>query len=131
MSASTPTDPSIFKIFTPEHWDLLNETGQTLGSAHDQADGFLHFSTASQLDGTLAKHYAKAGPLILARIRVEGLSSEALKWEVSRNGDLFPHLYGALTRSQIDQHWPLSPNDQGAYVLPDPPGACAACGCQL
>ena len=119
MSTSTPTDPSIFKIFTPEHWDFLNETGQTLGSAHDQADGFLHFSTARQLAGTLDKHYANSGPLILARIPVESLNSEALKWEVSRGGDLFPHLYGALGRSQIDQHWPLSPNDQGAYALPD------------
>lgn len=119
MSDTDPTAPSIYKIFTPEDWEALEEMGESLGSAHDRSDGFLHFSTQAQLTGTLHVHYATAGALILARVKTDQLKPSALLWEPSRNGALFPHLYGTLKRSQIDQVWPLSRNDQGAYALPE------------
>ena len=118
------TDPSsaclfIYKIFTPDDWSALERTKATKGSAHDRADGFLHFSTAQQLSETLRVHYNGAGPLILARVPTRALDAATLKWEPSRNGQLFPHLYQPLERSQIDQHWPLSPDEAGVYALPE------------
>lgn len=123
MPAPTPSDPVIYKIFNLNDWADLVRLGTTNGSAHDQSDGFLHFSTAAQLPGTLETHYRGAGSLILAEIPVEGLIPATLKWEVSRAGALFPHLYAPLSRSQIDRHWTLSPGQDGAYELPDVNGS--------
>ena len=118
MTHADPSHAVIYKIFTKDDWDTLERSGRSEGSAHDQSDGFLHFSTAQQLSETLRLHYSGAGSVVLARVPVTGLQAGTLKWEASRNGDLFPHLYASLNRSQIDQHWPLSPDEAGAYALP-------------
>lgn len=118
MNTPSSADPLIYKIFTPDDWLALERGGTSQGSAHDRKDGFLHFSTAAQLAETLRVHYDGAGPLILARVPTHTLDPGSLKWETSRDGALFPHLYAPLRRSQIDQHWPLSPDERGAYALP-------------
>jgi len=117
---NTPTHHRmIYKIMTPEEWATLEQAGETLGSPLDHKDGFIHFSTHTQLRGTLDIHFAGAGPLILAAIPLEALSGRDVRWEAARSGDLFPHLYGPLHRADISEHWPLSENAQGRYELPE------------
>lgn len=114
---SEPTH--IYKILTPQQWDVFCDNGETLGSPLDRADGFLHFSTPAQLAETLAKHFAKAGPLVLAEIPLSALDGLDVRWEPARDGSLFPHLYGLLRHDSLSQHWPLHADAQGVYVLPE------------
>lgn len=92
-----------FKIFTADQWAALEREGIFTGAPVDLADGYIHMSTAAQLDETLAKHFAGQTGMIIAEIALEGLG-DALKWEVSRGGALFPHLYAPLKREQIINH---------------------------
>ncbi len=77
------------------------EVGAYEGSVKDAEDGFIHFSAAHQAVETAAKHFAGQDDLVLLEISAATLGP-ALKWEPSRGGDLFPHLYGALQISQVD-----------------------------
>lgn len=88
-------DPWIFRLSPAADWARFRETGRFPGSAADAADGFIHFSRAGQVAATAARHYAEAGPLVVLAIAAAPLG-DALKWEPSRGGDLFPHLYAAL-----------------------------------
>jgi uncharacterized protein (DUF952 family) len=88
----------IFKVCGREEWAAAKVAGVYRGSADDRRDGFIHFSTQAQLPGTLAKHFAGRDDLVLIAIEADALG-DALKWEPSRGGDLFPHLYGALLTS--------------------------------
>jgi len=90
----------IFKIFRSSEWQELADHGETAGAPIDVADGYIHFSTAEQARETAAKHFAGEGDLILAALDSDGLG-DALKWETSRGGALFPHLYRRLTRADI------------------------------
>ncbi len=90
----------IYKIFRAHEWAELQENGQTGGAPIDLADGFIHFSTARQVGETAAKHFAKAADLYLAAIADAALG-EALKWEVSRGGARFPHLYRRLDLAEV------------------------------
>lgn len=85
----------VFKILHPEAWTEARAGGAIPLSPADAADGFVHLSTHAQLDGTLRAHYAEALDLVRVGFREEDLGA-ALKWEPSRNGDLFPHFYGML-----------------------------------
>ncbi|GLQ21702.1 DUF952 domain-containing protein [Algimonas porphyrae] len=112
-------DPDIYKILTSEQWRTLARDGSTVGSPLDQQDGFVHFSTAAQLSGTLSRHFKGAGELVLAQISTAGLDGAVLRWEPARDGSLFPHLYAALPKTAVRQHWTLHPDGQGRYALPD------------
>lgn len=90
----------VFKIVYIAEWKTAEAAGVYLGSAKDRADGFLHFSTAEQLTGTLARYYADAHDLVLVAVDTDALGP-ALKYEPSRDGALFPHLYGALPLSAV------------------------------
>ena len=92
----------IFKIFRPDEWAALRKDGQTVGAPIDLADGYIHFSTASQAEETAAKHFANAGDLMLIAVEAEPLGDD-LKWEASRGGQLFPHLYRPLRMQDV--HW--------------------------
>ena len=107
----------IFKIVPRAEWE--SESGDYRGSAHDRADGFLHFSTASQLSETLRLYYADQDDLILVGVDTAALGP-SLKWEYSksRNED-FPHLYGALSCDAIKWARPIMRNEHGDFVLPD------------
>ena len=85
----------IYKILTPAHWAQMCADGALTPQGVDAADGYVHFSTAAQLTETLDKHYAGHGDLVLLAIASDDLGL-ALKWEVSRGGDMFPHLYDTL-----------------------------------
>jgi uncharacterized protein (DUF952 family) len=84
----------IYKILTAEQWRTFEAEGLFAGAPVDRADGYIHFSTREQVAGTAAKHFAGQSGLVLAAVEAEGLN--ALKWEPSRGGALFPHLYAAL-----------------------------------
>jgi len=98
----------IYKIFRRPEWNAFRDAGRTLGAPVDLADGFIHFSTASQVAETAAKHFATESDLVLVAVHAEGLGTD-LKWEPSRGGALFPHLYRPLELSEVawDRSLPL------------------------
>lgn len=106
----------IYKIFRTDEWNALKADGQTQGAPIDLADGFIHFSTAPQAAETAAKHFAGADGLWLAAVEAEPLG-DALKWEVSRGGAEFPHLFRALELSDVAWCQPL-PLVDGAHQFP-------------
>ena len=106
----------IYKIFTAPEWDELQAQGETLGAPIDLADGFVHFSTAEQAGETAAKHFAGQQGLVLLALDSTTLG-EALKWEVSRGGAKFPHLYRALRLGEVVWCKPL-PLVDGVHLFP-------------
>jgi uncharacterized protein (DUF952 family) len=99
---------TIYKICEQALWRAAESEGQFLGTADDRRDGFIHFSSAAQVAGTAAKHFANKSGLMLVAIDADALGA-ALKWERSRGDELFPHLYAPLPLSTL--RW--------ARVLPD------------
>jgi uncharacterized protein (DUF952 family) len=117
-------DRLIFKILSRQDWTAAASKGVYKGSVHDARDGFIHFSTANQLAETATKHFAGQADLVVVAINAKQLPQEALKWEASRGGDLFPHLYGVLdpdTALWVDD---LVWDDSGAPILPQAVSAC-------
>lgn len=90
----------IFKILGAQEWQEAQRAGVYRGSADDARDGFIHFSTDEQTIGTYEKYFAGTPDLMLAAIDAAALGG-ALKWEPSRGGALFPHLYGDLPLSAV------------------------------
>lgn len=87
------------KIFRAAEWVAFREAGRFEGSADDRRDGFIHLSAPSQVEGTLARHFAGEAGLVLARLAVG--ADPALKLEVSRGGEPFPHLFRALVWADV------------------------------
>jgi len=86
----------IFKVIPAAEWKAAQQASVYHGSAHDKQDGFLHFSTAAQLEETLRRHYANAGAIVIAAVNAAALG-DILKFEYSSSrGENFPHLYGPL-----------------------------------
>jgi len=106
----------IYKILRAEEWASLKTEGRTTGAPIDVADGFVHFSTADQATETAAKHFSGAEGLMLLALEAENLG-DALKWEPSRGGALFPHLYGPLRLEDVLWHKPLPLGPQG-HIFP-------------
>lgn len=96
----------IYKIFRAPEWQQLQDQGETLGAPVDLADGYIHFSTAEQLRATAEKHFAGAPDLVLCALDSDRLT-DALKWEPSRGGALFPHLYRKLALAEVAWARPL------------------------
>ena len=98
----------IFKIFRRAEWDAFQATGETAGAPVDLADGYIHFSTAEQVTETAAKHFSEESDLVLVAFEADSLG-DALKWEPSRGGALFPHLYRKLQMTDViwDKSLPL------------------------
>ncbi len=95
------TVPAIaFKVLTAEQWAAFQHDGAFAGAPIDLTDGYIHMSTADQLDETIAKHFAGQSALTIAEIDLTALG-DAVRWEVSRGGALFPHLYAALPMSAV------------------------------
>ncbi|MBL8882956.1 MAG: DUF952 domain-containing protein [Hyphomicrobium sp.] len=87
--------PVVFKVLARAGWEEARADGLYRGSPDDKRDGFIHFSAAHQLEGTLAKYFRGKADHLLVAFDTDALGPE-LKWEPSRGGDLFPHLYGPL-----------------------------------
>ena len=90
----------IYKILPGAAWEAALAAGAFDGSPVDHADGFIHFSTAAQARETARRHFAGQSELVVLEVEADDLG-ERLKWEPSRGGDLFPHLYGPLAVSAV------------------------------
>jgi len=97
---------TIYKICERTAWQEAESAGLYRGSALDIRDGFIHFSTAAQAGETAAKHFAGQTDLMLIAVDGDALGA-ALKWETSRGGDLFPHLYATLPLAAVRWARPL------------------------
>ncbi|MBF9051837.1 DUF952 domain-containing protein [Roseobacter sp. HKCCD9010] len=107
----------IYKILRAEEWAALTAAGETSGAPVDVADGYIHFSTASQAAETAAKHFAGEDGLVLLAYDTDTLGP-AIKWEVSRGGAQFPHLYAPLRKVDMLWHAPL-PLEDGVHIFPE------------
>jgi uncharacterized protein (DUF952 family) len=106
----------VFKIVATEEWTKAQAAGVFAGASVDRADGFIHFSTAEQAPETAAKWFAGRGDLTLAAIDADALGKD-LRWEPSRGGALFPHLYAPLPMSAVVWARPLPLGSDGAHVF--------------
>jgi uncharacterized protein (DUF952 family) len=108
----------IFKIVPAADWASAELAGSFAGSAHDKADGFLHFSTGPQLAETLRLYYAGQNSLMLVAVEAAALGA-ALKWEhAPSRGEDFPHLFAALPLGAVSWVRPISTAADGSFVLP-------------
>lgn len=114
-------DTVIYKICPAELWRAAEAAGRFDGAPVDHADGYIHFSTAAQMRETAAKHFAGQADLLLVAVDAPALG-DALKWEVSRGGALFPHLYGALDPAHVRSVVALPLGPDGRHRFPDEPG---------
>jgi uncharacterized protein (DUF952 family) len=110
----------VYKIVSEEMWRQAGRTGIFSGSADDFADGFIHLSARDQVAATAARHFSGHGDLLLVAICKAALVPN-LRWEVSRQGVLFPHLYADLRLDSVlwVKPLPLGPDDRHAF--PDLP----------
>jgi uncharacterized protein (DUF952 family) len=102
----------VFKVMTVLEWEEAEIKGIFSGSAADHRDGFIHLSTADQTEETVSRHFSDSGGLVLAAVDANALGS-ALRWERSRGGALFPHLYRALQRHEIKWTAPFDASTPG------------------
>ena len=107
----------IYKICTAAEWRHAERAGIYRGSAVDHRDGFIHFSTAAQAEETAAKHFAGQRDLVLISVNADALGDK-LKWEPSRGGALFPHLYGELPLKAVRRLDPLPLGADGRHRFP-------------
>jgi uncharacterized protein (DUF952 family) len=98
-------------------WLGFAKSGRFTGSPDDQSDGFIHLSTGPQLAGTLKRHFAGTGLAVLAEIEASGLGG-ALRYEPSRDGALFPHLYADLKSASVGRAARLQESDR-RFMVPD------------
>lgn len=106
-----------YKVLTAPQMERLEAEASFAGSPADLADGFIHLSTAGQLEGTLAKHFAGRDDLHLVAVDLAALG-EAVKWEPARDGAEFPHLYAPLTLDAVIAYGPLAREEDGSLRLP-------------
>jgi uncharacterized protein (DUF952 family) len=109
--------PVIYKICPRALWREAEEAGRFAGAPIDIADGFIHFSTADQVAETAARHFANVSDLLIIGIEAEALG-EALRYEPSRGGALFPHLYGDLPVDAVRSVAELPIGPDGRHVFP-------------
>lgn len=106
-----------YKVLTGEQWATFVAAGSFAGAPVDLADGYVHLSTAEQLTDTVDKHFAGQSGLWVAAIDLD-LLADRVKWEPSRGGALFPHVYAVLPMDAVLAAIPLERDENGAVVLP-------------
>lgn len=113
-----PASDIVYKIAPAPLWREAEAAGAFRGAPVDLADGFIHFSTAGQARETAAKHFAGQGDLVIVAVDAAALG-DALRWEPSRGGALFPHLYGPLPLDAVRGVSPLPLGADGVHTFPD------------
>lgn len=108
----------VYRVLPQAEWQQALDAGAFHGSAVDVRDGFIHFSSAEQLADTLRIHYAGQAGLVLLYVRTAALPGEVWRWEPSRGGALFPHLYAALPVRAVHRVEPLGLGADGLHALP-------------
>ena len=94
------SDSILYRVLTAAEWQEVRSADAFIGSALDQRDGFIHLSSREQVAATIAAHFANRPDLVILAIDA-GVLEHAVRWEVSRSGALFPHLYGKLPLSAV------------------------------
>ncbi|WP_176073300.1 DUF952 domain-containing protein [Brucella intermedia] len=112
------TNEIIYKIAPRGLWAQAEQAGNFTGAPVDIADGYIHFSTGTQVRETAAKHFAGQRDLLLISVNASALGA-ALKFEVSRGGALFPHLYGTLPLAAVLKVELLPLGDDGLHIFPE------------
>src|SRR3954465_1226554 len=112
-----PSSETIYRLISAEVWQSAQTAGSFLGTEHDLRDGFIHLSTAAQVRETAHRHYAGQPDLLLLGVNAAALGG-ALRWERSRGGALFPHLYGALPLNAVTRVERLELDRAGVHVFP-------------
>jgi len=110
--------PTIYKISPASAWREAERQGVYKGSADDLRDGYIHFSTAAQVAETARKHYFGQTGLFLIAVDADALGDD-LRWERSRNGELFPHLYGELDIGAVTAILDLRAQSDGTHDIPE------------
>jgi len=110
----------VFKIVEAATWRRLSPGEPWPGTPLDRRDGFVHLSTHDQIAGTLAKHFPGRDDLLLLFLEEADLPQDSLRWEPSRGGALFPHLYAPLDPAWVRRAEPLALDARGVHVLPEP-----------
>ena len=108
----------IYKICSASAWREAERQGVYRGSADDVSDGFIHFYTASQVAETARKHFFRQTGLFLIEIDADALGDE-LRWEPSRNDELFPHLYGELDLGAVIGVHDMQARSDGTHDIPE------------
>jgi uncharacterized protein (DUF952 family) len=111
------TTQTAYKVLTADQMATLERDGRFDGAPVDVADGYIHLSTADQLTATVDKHFVGQRDLYVAAVDL-GSFDASLKWEESRGGQLFPHLYGPLLLETVIAYGPLERDDDGVVKLP-------------
>lgn len=111
-------DRLVYKIVPRMLWETAEATGVFAGASVDFEDGFIHLSSGAQVKDTARLYFAGQDDLLLVAVDTAALG-DALKWEVSRGGDLFPHLYAPLEFSTVDFIVPLPLGPDGVHHFPD------------
>ena len=106
----------VYKVCEEDDWESTKNNDFFVGSKTDQIDGFIHFSTFEQLKETLEKHFKSKSPLYLLEVETKGLK---LVWEISRNNQLFPHLYSPLPLNMVSQVHRIFMDDEGKHIIPE------------
>jgi uncharacterized protein (DUF952 family) len=117
----SPKMTTLYRILSLGDWQAAQAAGVFNGSAHDRRDGFIHLSTVQQVRETAARHYAGQADLMLLSIiadKLIELRPGALKWELSRGGDSFPHLYASLPLAALERAQALPLGADGKHVFP-------------
>ncbi len=109
---------TVYKICPKSLWQKAESVGRFDGAPVDIDDGYIHFSTAEQVHETAAKHFSGQSDLILVAVET-GRLGEALRWEPSRGGELFPHLYASLSLADVLWAKPLPQAEDGRHLFPD------------
>ena len=108
----------IYKICPASAWREAERLGVYRGSADDARDGFIHFSTAAQLAETARRHFFGQRALFLVEVDADALGN-ALRWEPSRNDELFPHLYGELDLGTVRAVYSMHARSDGFHDIPE------------
>ena len=116
--AETPLARTIYKICNAAFWRDAERAGVFGGAPVDLADGYIHFSTPGQVAETAARHFAGMPDLVLVAVDAEALGT-ALRYEPSRGGAMFPHLYGTLPLSAVRWVKPLPLGPDGRHLFPE------------
>ena len=112
-------DQRVYKILSAEDWALAEGEGVSATDL-DNADGYVHLSTGAQVGQTLALHYRGVDKVRLLAYQLSDVEAMGdVRWEPSRGGDLFPHLYGALRISDAKHAWVLELDSDGVPILPE------------
>lgn len=114
---TTACPTTAYKVLTAEQMAMLEAEGVFAGAPVDVADGYIHLSTAGQLTGTVDTHFAGQADLHVAAVDLESFG-ESLRWERSRGGQLFPHLYAPLPLETVIAYGPLERDSAGRVKLP-------------